>query len=516
MSTKELEANIEIGDFRIEKRIGAGGMGIVYQARQLSLDRLVALKVLGNALTDSGAIARFRREAQAAAKLHHPNIATVYFVGQDHDLCFMAMEYIEGMSLRQVMDRLAASRTPVSGIDALLQQVSEKESPSPVTRFDVLPETKDEEPPLQHDASRLTITPASQQLLASKEHIRRCCVIVRDAALALDYAHKQGVIHRDIKPANLMLDRSGQVHLIDFGIARFFEDITVTHTGQLVGTPMYMSPEQVIGRLTLDHRTDIYSLGLMLYEMLTLRLPITAPTREELFRRIITKAMTPASWINGAIPRDLESAIHKAMAKDPDERYASAADFAADLQCALAQKPIRASVYRYQFDDSEIVATRPRLVVGVAVFLFVVSFWGIFAFLGMVSIIAQTKSLWKELNNPYLMLLFFVGFGFSVVLYPAARGVLAGKEWARWIAIGMSMMMIIYSLAQLAYLPFSVFFEIPISVLEHSYNLIPSSVFLIGSSAAIYVLLSRKTADWFRLAARLRTEYQKQRSKSLA
>ena len=340
MKAKELEANIEIGDFRIEKRIGAGGMGIVYLARQLSLDRLVALKVLGTALTDPDAIARFRRETQAAAKLHHPNIATVYFVGQDHDLCFMAIEYIAGVTLRELMDRLAASLNPVRDIDALVGEESPGERAGAIVRFDLLGETVDEVPPIPPDATEPVLKPTAAQLIASKDYLRRCCAIIRDAALALEYAHKQGVIHRDIKPANIMLYRVGQVHLIDFGIARFFEDMTVTHTGQLVGTPMYMSPEQVTGRLTLDLRTDVYSLGLVLYETLTLRPPITAPTREDLFRRIITKTMPPASWINESIPSEIESIIHKAISKDPDERYTSTAEFAADLQCALDHKPI--------------------------------------------------------------------------------------------------------------------------------------------------------------------------------
>src|SRR5262249_33972927 len=123
-----------------------------------------------------------------------------------------------------------------------------------------------------------TLTQEARQLIASREYVRRCCEIIRDAALA--HAHERGVTHRDIKPEKLLLDRQLRVHVIDFGIARFFEDMTVTNTGQLVGTPLYMSPEQVTGLLKLDHRTDIYSLGLVLYELLTLRRPIEAPSRE--------------------------------------------------------------------------------------------------------------------------------------------------------------------------------------------------------------------------------------------
>ena len=124
------------------------------------------------------------------------------------------------------------------------------------------------------------------------------------------------------------MDRQGKVHLIDFGVARFFEDATLTNTGALVGTPMYMSPEQVTGRLEVDHRTDIYSLGLTLYELLTLQRPITAPTREGVLRQIVTKALLPVSWLNRAVSRDLEGVVHKATTKDPDERYQRARGFA--------------------------------------------------------------------------------------------------------------------------------------------------------------------------------------------
>jgi serine/threonine protein kinase len=148
--------------------------------------------------------------------------------------------------------------------------------------------------------------------------------------------------------------------LIDFGLARFYEDVTLTNTGALVGTPMYMSPEQVTGRIELDHRTDIYSLGLVLYEMLTLGRPFSSPTRESMLRQIVTKAMIPLSWKNRAVPRDLESVVHKATAKDPDDRYQSALAFAEDLRCVLSRGSIAARPYRYKLDGRDIAAERPR------------------------------------------------------------------------------------------------------------------------------------------------------------
>jgi len=248
---------VQIGDFRIIKQIGAGGMGIVYLAKQVSLDRLVALKVLGRSLDRPSDIARFQREAQAVARLEHPNIATIHFVGQDKRLCYLAMQYIDGVSLREVIDRLARTTQRDSSIDDLVREHAD-DAVDEIKRFDEPAATVVFDNSHESDAE-LSLTPAAQHSIATKEHIQRCCEIVRDVAHALAHAHEQGVIHRDMKPDNLMLGKDSQVHIIDFGVARFFEDATLTQTGALVGTPIYMSPEQVTGRIELDHRTDIYS-----------------------------------------------------------------------------------------------------------------------------------------------------------------------------------------------------------------------------------------------------------------
>ena len=158
-----------------------------------------------------------------------------------------------------------------------------------------------------------------------------------------------------------MLDRDRRVHVIDFGLARFFEDATLTNTGALVGTPMYMSPEQVTGRFGIDHRTDIYSLGLVLYELLTLRRPIAAPTREGILRQIATKALPPVSWRNRAVPRDLEAVVHKATAKDPDERYQTA-DASPPTWGTGSRQAGHGQPYRYKFDVRRSSPTVPRRV----------------------------------------------------------------------------------------------------------------------------------------------------------
>ncbi len=440
-----LEAGVKIGDFRIEKRLGAGGMGIVYLARQLSLNRLVALKVLGSALTDQTDIARFQREAQAVAKLSHPGIAGIHFVGQDKEICYIAMEYIDGISVRELMRKLVSSEVQAHPIDDILQATSVG-GDAPVVRYDgpTLPY------PPAHSANDGPLCGGMtaervKDLIASPDYIRQCCEIVRDAAIALAHAHDRGVIHRDIKPENILLDRQGNTQLIDFGLARFYEDATLTSSGALVGTPMYMSPEQVTGRIELDHRTDIYSLGLVLYEMLTLAKPFSSPTRDGILRQIVTKAMIPLGWKNKAVSRDLESVVHKVTAKDPDERYDSALALADDLACMLSNRPIAAKPYRYKFDGREIAAERPREIIYYICIMICLSIAGVFFSLQTLSIYMDKRIYMTDRTNPIfalLMLPIFVG------IFMLAVWVLAGHRSA----INMLVLLVILSLIYVYYL----------------------------------------------------------------
>jgi eukaryotic-like serine/threonine-protein kinase len=259
MAQHDLETGIEIGDFRIERRLGSGGMGIVYLARQISLDREVALKILGSALTRESDRLRFQREAQAVAKLKHPGIAGIHFIGQDRHVCYMAMEFIDGVTLRAIIDRLAESRDPTSTFDRALEDLDADEGDGQAleARFDG-PTPAETAPadslPDATIAREQGNAATAKQIRQNSSHVKRCTQVVREAAEALAHAHARGVFHRDIKPGNILVDRQRRVHLIDFGIARFFEDVTLTNTGALVGTPMYMSPEQATGRLNLDHR----------------------------------------------------------------------------------------------------------------------------------------------------------------------------------------------------------------------------------------------------------------------
>jgi serine/threonine protein kinase len=499
MST--LEAGVRIGDFRIERRLGAGGMGIVYLARQVSLDRRVALKTLGGALNRKADIARFQREAQAVAKLNHPGIATVYFVGQDDQLCYMAMEFIDGVSLRKLIDRLAVASDDRLTIESAAQLEPLGEVAAPTVRFDDPTETFDSQN--MTDDTQTVPEPLSREssrMIASRDFLRRCCEIIRDAATALAHAHERGVVHRDVKPENLMVDRRLDVHVIDFGIARFFEDTTLTVTGALIGTPMYMSPEQVTGCLKVDHRTDIYSLGMVLYEFLTLRRPITDQTREGVLRQIVTKPLPPVSWKNRAIPRDLEAVVHKATAKDPDERYQSASGFARDLQNWLDGRPVTAQPYRYRFDVREVVAARPPGIVLAGTWVF---FGALYCLMESLQGLWVTVSLrgiagasWKDLFVLMLAILY------SLV----GRGLLLGQTWSRWVGVALGLFNLglfgsfIYSISYRSG-KFAGSYWFPLFVLIMACWI-----------ATLATLLRRRTGDWFRLVSRLRAEHQRHAS----
>jgi serine/threonine protein kinase len=510
----DLETGITIGDFQIEQRLGSGGMGIVYRARQVSLGRLVALKVLGPALYREADRHRFQREAQAIAKLNHPGIAGVHFIGQDRQVCFMAMEFIDGLTLRQVIDRLATSHDAALTIDIAIQNSHPDDAEAREERFDQ--PTGDhvggaERPPGASPGGAAILTPAAKMLRGSQAYLNRCCEVGIEAALALAHAHERGVVHRDIKPENILIDRQGRVHLIDFGVARFLEDVTLTNTGALIGTPMYMSPEQVTGRLELDRRTDIYSLGMVLYELLTLARPITAPTREGVLRQIVTKAMPPASWRNPALPRGLESVLHKAIARDPDDRYQAASDLAADLRRCLDGQPVVAPPYRYRLDPREIKAERPA---GIMVLAFghflaaalaaLMALWMAFTLVAMSSPAFRELLRSRDLNDVSgpdaragLLSGIVVALALATALSSIGFGLLAAKRWARWAAIAVSSLVGAWAL-----------FESGRLILDgHLFAALGFDFPLLAfAGATIAYLWRRSVRNWFHLAAHLRVE----------
>jgi WD40 repeat protein/serine/threonine protein kinase len=304
-----------LGDFRILRELGRGGMGIVYEAEQVSLGRRVAIKVLPFAgMLSENQLQRFKNEARAAAGLHHPHIVNAFFVSHDRGVHYYAMRLVEGTSLAEIL--------------AIWQA---KSPPSRITEQAAVDTAADTRPLAQ----LLTIRERH-----GREAYRWIANIGIQAADALQYAHSMGVVHRDIKPANLLIDRDGHLWLTDFGLASTQTDANLTLTGDLLGTLRYMSPEQAAGEANADARTDIYSLGVTLYELLTLQPALTGDSRLELMRQLAEDDARSLRSIDMAIPQDLETIVLKSIAKVPADRYATAGELRDDLQRFLNDKPV--------------------------------------------------------------------------------------------------------------------------------------------------------------------------------
>jgi serine/threonine protein kinase/tetratricopeptide (TPR) repeat protein len=352
-STDPQELTGCLGDFRIVREIGRGGMGIVYEAEQISLGRRVALKVLPFAAAlDPKHLQRFKKEAQAAAQLHHTNIVPVFGVGCERGVHYYAMQYIEGQTVAAVIAELRQQ----AGLDLGDPGHSLSEAASNLVSGRLAPVNRaTSDDPLCVPCGAQTHRPAptgqtiaradfsTEGSIKSTTYFRTVAGLGLQAAEALEHAHELGVVHRDIKPANLLVDVRGNLWITDFGLAHLQSNPGLTLSGDLMGTLRYMSPEQAMAkRALIDQRTDVYSLGVTLYELLTLEPAFGGSDREELLRQIAFEEPRPPRRLNKPIPAELETIVLKAMEKNPTDRYATAQDVADDVRRFLEDKPIQA------------------------------------------------------------------------------------------------------------------------------------------------------------------------------
>jgi len=293
-----LSESAALGKYRVLRKLGEGGMATVYLAEHSELHNEVALKVLPRFATSSEErVARFRREAVTLAKLRHPGIVSVHDVGEDDGLHYLVMDYVEGPTYAQVL------------LEARARDRDEGGRPS-----------------------------------RSRDYVRRQCDWIARVAEALHHAHETGIVHRDVKPSNILLLHGEEPLLTDFGVAKNLLEPSNTETGQLAGTAPYMSPEQVRAlKNAIDPRSDVFSLGTLLYEALTLRQPFRGETLEESLQNVLHKEPARLDLVNRSVPRDLATICHKALEKDPQHRYSTAAHMAGDLRSFLAGRPILAS-----------------------------------------------------------------------------------------------------------------------------------------------------------------------------
>jgi len=347
----------QLGEYQLLREVGRGGMGIVYEAEQLSLGRRVALKVLpSHSVLPSSLLTRFQNEARAAARLHHTNIVPVFGVGEDQGIHYYAMQFIQGQGLDTVLEELRSLRRPGWPPDVIASRAPSHRSPpgaiSQSSARNLLTRqfTADSaaaghgiDRPVARQPSEVTSKSAKGDLSNhSSSGGAYFCSVARmgfQVAEALAHAHGQGVLHRDIKPSNLLLDAQSCVWVTDFGLAKQ-EGSDLTRSGDVVGTLRYLAPERFRG--TSDARTDIYGLGVTLYELLTISPAFAATDRARLVHDIVEVDPVPPRRLAPHLPRDLETIVLKAMAKEPARRYPTAAEMAADLRRFLDDQPIGA------------------------------------------------------------------------------------------------------------------------------------------------------------------------------
>jgi serine/threonine protein kinase/WD40 repeat protein len=333
-----------LGDYRILREVGRGGMGVVYEAEQESLGRHVALKVLpAAALLSATYLERFRREAKAAGRLHHTNIVPVFGVGEVEGVHFYAMQFIRGEGLDKVLADVRRLRRQSGVATPVTAPTQGSIAHSLLAGHFAPPPAADAPGSASGSSASGDANPSTSGLSMSGPEADYCRGVARigvQAAEALAYAHRQGVLHRDVKPSNLLLDAQGTVWITDFGLAKAEGSDELTHTGDIVGTIRFMAPERFEGKSL--PQSDVYALGITLYELLTLRPAFDDTNKGRLIGKVVHDAPLAPRKIDPRIPRDLETVVLKCLAKDPHERYPSAEALAEDLQRFLADRPVRA------------------------------------------------------------------------------------------------------------------------------------------------------------------------------
>jgi serine/threonine protein kinase/WD40 repeat protein len=336
----------KLGDYRILREVGHGGMGVVYEAEQESLGRHIALKVLPRqALLKATYLERFRREAKAAAKLHHTNIVPVFGVGECDGTHYYVMQFIHGEGLDKVLGDLRRLRAAPGAPTAPAMPSEASVAQSLLTgRFDATAAPPAEEPSAPSSPATAAEGAHGSSTLSAGgpdgHYYRGIARVGLQVADALAYAHRQGILHRDVKPSNLLLDQQGTVWITDFGLAKAEGADDLTATGDIVGTIRFMAPERIDGRSL--PQSDVYSLGLTLYELLTLRPAFNDSNKARLIERVLHEPPVPPRRLDPRVPRDLETIVLKCLAKEPAERYPTAEVLAEDLRRFLADRPIKA------------------------------------------------------------------------------------------------------------------------------------------------------------------------------